>query len=95
MTKAEARVDVRLPGAGAAVATLALHVFREQVRNRAWLLILGFGAVMLYASLLLGVLAVDEELRVLLDMGLALIELTALEGRKRLGDEPIQSVVSF
>jgi ABC-type transport system involved in multi-copper enzyme maturation permease subunit len=61
-----------------ALATLSLHVFREQLRSRTYLLVLLFGGAMVYASILVGVLAVDDELRVLLDLGLGLIELTVL-----------------
>jgi ABC-type transport system involved in multi-copper enzyme maturation permease subunit len=60
------------------LTTLAVHLFREQVRSRTYLLVLLFGAAMVYASVLIGVLAVDDELRVLLDLGLGMIELTVL-----------------
>jgi ABC-type transport system involved in multi-copper enzyme maturation permease subunit len=42
------------------------------------LLVLLFGGAMVYASILVGVLAVDDEVRVLMDLGLGLIEMTVL-----------------
>ena len=57
---------------------LAKNVWLEQFRNRFFHLIWMFGGVLLYASFLLGVLAVEQELRVLQDIGLALIELLTL-----------------
>ncbi|MFA6028877.1 MAG: ABC transporter permease subunit [Elusimicrobiota bacterium] len=54
---------------------LARHSFREQLRSRFFLVTLIFGGLLVYMSLLLGVLAADQELRVLLDFGLAAIEL--------------------
>lgn len=60
------------------ILTLATHLFREQLRNRTYLLLLLFGGALLYTSILVGILAVDQELRVLLDLGLGMIELTVL-----------------
>ncbi|MBI4056348.1 MAG: ABC transporter permease [Elusimicrobia bacterium] len=57
---------------------LARNVFKEQIRIRAFQLILIFGGGALYAALLLGALAVDQEIRVLLDFGLGFMELMAL-----------------
>jgi ABC-type transport system involved in multi-copper enzyme maturation permease subunit len=57
---------------------LALNVWVEQFRSRFFHLIWVFGGVLLYATLLVGVLAVEQELRVLQDLGLALIELLTL-----------------
>lgn len=60
------------------LAILALSGLREQLRNRSYQLALVFAGVMIYLSLLLGMLAVDQELRALLDFGLSFIELMAL-----------------
>jgi len=57
---------------------LARHVFSEQWRDRYFQLVLIFGAGMVYASLLLGQLAVEQEGRVLFNSGALLIELAAL-----------------
>lgn len=57
---------------------LALSGLQEQWRSRAYQVALLFGGVMLYLSTLLGMLAVDQELRALLDFGLSFIELMAL-----------------
>lgn len=54
---------------------LSGHSLREQLRSRFFSVILLFGGVLLYMSLVLGALAADQELRVLLDFGLSLIEL--------------------
>lgn len=60
------------------IRILAYHSWREQLRNKSFAVALLFSAVILYVSLLLGTLAVDQELRVLLDFGLGFIELMAL-----------------
>ncbi|MEK7745959.1 MAG: ABC transporter permease subunit, partial [Elusimicrobiota bacterium] len=56
---------------------LSAHSFREQLRGRFFSMILLFGGLILYMSLLLGALAADQEPRVLLDFGLSFIELMA------------------
>lgn len=60
------------------LATLSFHVLQEQWKNRFFQLILIFAGVMLYSALLLGAMAVEQELRVLTDFGLGLIELVGL-----------------
>ncbi|MFH2204432.1 MAG: hypothetical protein ABIJ96_15050 [Elusimicrobiota bacterium] len=50
---------------------------REQLRSRFFPVSLIFAGVAIYISTLLGILAADEELRVLLDFGLSFIELMA------------------
>lgn len=60
------------------VRVLALSGLQEQWRNRAYQVAMLFGGVMLYLSVLLGMLAVDQELRALLDFGLSFIELMAI-----------------
>lgn len=60
------------------VWVLAQNVWLEQVRNRFYHLIWVFGGVLVYASLLVGVLAVEQELRVLVDLGLAMLELLSV-----------------
>ncbi len=61
-----------------AVGVLARHTLREQGVSRPYHLIVVFGGVLIYASLLFGAMAVDQASRVLLDFGLALIELFTL-----------------
>ena len=57
---------------------LALHVLREHLRSQGFLTALGFAGVLIYVSVLLGALAVDQEVRVLEDFGLSFIELMGL-----------------
>lgn len=59
---------------------LAANSWQENFRSRFYLLAVAFGVVFLYMSLLLGVLAQEQEVRVLVDFGLALIELIGLAG---------------
>lgn len=61
-----------------ALWTLARNTWREQLRSRFFLVVVVFGGVLLYASVLLGMMAVDQELRVLVDFGLGFIELLGL-----------------
>ncbi|PIU19886.1 MAG: hypothetical protein COT18_05140 [Elusimicrobia bacterium CG08_land_8_20_14_0_20_59_10] len=61
-----------------AVVVVAADSFREHLRNRFFTLFAVFAFTAIYASVLAGVMAVDQEGRVLADLGLALIELTAL-----------------
>ncbi len=63
-----------------AVFILAANSWKESLRTKFFLLSLLFGGVVLYLSLLLGLLATDEEVRVLQDFGLAFIELMGLAG---------------
>lgn len=56
---------------------IAWNSCREQLRNRFFSVSLIFSAVVLYVSVLLGILAADQELRVLLDFGLSFIEIMA------------------
>ncbi|OIO05251.1 MAG: hypothetical protein COX65_09575 [Elusimicrobia bacterium CG_4_10_14_0_2_um_filter_56_8] len=60
------------------IRAVAFNSFFESVRNRFFTLFAVFAFTAVYASLLAGVMAVDQEARVLADFGLALIELTAL-----------------
>src|SRR5262252_8732874 len=60
------------------VRTLAWSQWREQWRNRSFLVALIFSGVLIYASLLLGALSVDQELRALVDFGQSFIELMGL-----------------
>lgn len=59
---------------------LARHSWQENVRGKFFSLSLVFAAVVLYISVLLGALAVDQEARVLCDFGLGFIELMGLAG---------------
>ncbi|TBR24612.1 hypothetical protein EPO15_03785 [bacterium] len=58
----------------APVLILAANAWRELWRARFISVVALFGGVLVYMSLLLGVLAGDVELRVLFDMGLAVVE---------------------
>ncbi|NLO90568.1 MAG: ABC transporter permease subunit [Elusimicrobia bacterium] len=57
---------------------LARHTFLEQWRSRYFQLMVIFGAALVYASLLLGQLAVEQEGRVLFNSGALFLELAAL-----------------
>lgn len=58
--------------------TFLSHTFYEQWKNRFFQLVLIFTGVILYAAILLGVMAGEQEARVLTDFGLGLIELVGL-----------------
>lgn len=58
--------------------TFLSHTFYEQWKNRFFQLVLIFAGVILYAAILLGVMADEQEARVLTDFGLGLIELVGL-----------------
>ena len=58
--------------------SIARHSLVENYKNRFFSLFIIFAGVLIYASLLAGVMAVDEEARVLIDLGLALMELMTL-----------------
>ena len=62
------------------IGILALNSWEENLRSRFFLLCAAFGVVTLYVSMLLGLLAADQEKRVLLDFGLGFIELMGLAG---------------
>lgn len=64
--------------AGQVVLSVAYNSFYESVRSRFFTLFAVFAFTAVYASVLAGVMAVDQEARLLADFGLALIELTAL-----------------
>jgi ABC-type transport system involved in multi-copper enzyme maturation permease subunit len=58
--------------------SIARHSLVENYKNRFFGLFVIFAGVLIYASLLAGVMAVDEEARVITDLGLALMELVTL-----------------
>lgn len=60
------------------ILAVAYNSFFESVRSRFFTLSAVFAFTAVYASVLAGVMAVDQEARLLADFGLALIELTAL-----------------
>jgi ABC-type transport system involved in multi-copper enzyme maturation permease subunit len=60
------------------VWAVAANAFLENARNRFFTIFGVFALAAVYASVLAGVLAVDQEGRVLADLGLVLIELTVL-----------------
>jgi ABC-type transport system involved in multi-copper enzyme maturation permease subunit len=60
------------------VLSIIRYTFLQQFRNRLYLVIIFFGALLLAVSLLFGAVAADQELRVILDLGLATTELFGL-----------------
>lgn len=58
--------------------SIAAHSIIEHHKNRFFHLLLVFAGVLIYASILLGVMAVDEEYRVILDFGFGLMELISM-----------------
>lgn len=60
------------------VLSIIRYTFLQQFRNRLYLVIIFFGALLAGVSLLFGALAADQELRVILDFGLATTELFGL-----------------
>jgi len=58
-----------------AVLSIARVTFIQQMRNRLYLVVFFFAAMLLGVSLLFGALAAEQELRVILDFGLATTEL--------------------
>jgi ABC-type transport system involved in multi-copper enzyme maturation permease subunit len=61
-----------------AVLSIIRYTFLQQVRNRLYLVVVFFGVLLLAVSLLFGAVAADQELRVILDLGLATTELFGL-----------------
>jgi ABC-type transport system involved in multi-copper enzyme maturation permease subunit len=61
-----------------AVFAIARIAVVEQIRNRLYLIILFFGALILAASILMGALAPSYRVRVIFDLGLVAIELFGL-----------------
>lgn len=62
------------------IATLAVNSLSDNLRNRFFALSFIFSGIILYLSLILGLLAADQELRVLLDFGLGFIEIMGVFG---------------
>lgn len=60
------------------ILAIARTTVIEQIRNRLYLIILFFGALILGASTLVGALAPDHKARVILDLGLLSLELFGL-----------------
>lgn len=57
------------------VASLALNTFRETIRDRILYVILVFALLMIGSTLFLGTLTIGQDRKILLDVGLAAIEL--------------------
>jgi len=55
--------------------SIARYTFVQQFRNRLYLVVLFFGALLMGVSLLFGALAAEQEVRVIFDLGLLLTEL--------------------
>jgi ABC-type transport system involved in multi-copper enzyme maturation permease subunit len=60
------------------VALVASAVYRESVRDRVPLTIVGFGALLVAASYLIGQLTAGQDLKIIKDLGLAAINLLGL-----------------
>ena len=60
------------------ISTIAANTFREAVRDRVLYLFVGFAAVVLVGSKLFGLLTVGDETKVILDLGLAGIQVAAM-----------------
>ncbi len=60
------------------IFAIARYSFLQQFRNRLYLVVVLFGLFMITASLLFGALAGDQEVRVILDLGLVTAELFGL-----------------
>ena len=78
-----------------AILAIARYTFLQQFRNRLYLVVVLFGLFMVAASLLFGALAGDQEVRVILDLGLVTAELfglaTAMFGAVTLVVEEMES----
>jgi len=61
-----------------AVGLVALAVFRESVRDRVPLTIVGFGALLVAASYLIGQMTAGQDLKIIKDLGLAALNLLGL-----------------
>ncbi len=61
-----------------AILSIARYTCLQQFRNRLYLVVVFFGVLMLGVSLLFGAVAADQEVRVILDLGLAVTELFGL-----------------
>lgn len=59
---------------------VAANSWRESLRSRFFVVSVVFSVVLVFISMIFGVLAVDQELRVLTDFGLGFIELLTLAG---------------
>lgn len=77
------------------ILAIARYTFLQQFRNRLYLVVVLFGLLMVAASLLFGALAGDQEVRVILDLGLVTAELfglaTAIFGAVTLVVEEMES----
>lgn len=60
------------------ILSIARYTFLQQFRNRLYLVVVVFGLLMVAASLLFGALAGDQEVRVILDLGLVTAEIFGL-----------------
>lgn len=61
-----------------AILSIVRYTFLQQFRNRLYLVVIFFGFLLLGVSLLFGAVAADQEVRVILDLGLATTELFGL-----------------
>jgi Cu-processing system permease protein len=60
------------------VSLVAWHVFKESVRDRVLFAIAGFAIVMVAASVLIGEITAGQDIKVIKDLGLAILELSGV-----------------
>ncbi len=60
------------------VFSVFYHSLKEQCKNKLFAILVIFSLFFMYATLLVGIMAVDQEFRVLVDFGLGLMEIIAL-----------------
>jgi ABC-type transport system involved in multi-copper enzyme maturation permease subunit len=61
-----------------AIRTVALAVYRESVRDRVPMTIVGFGVLLVFASYVIGQMTAGQDLKIIKDLGLAAISLLGL-----------------
>lgn len=60
------------------IALVALHVFKESVRDRVLYAIAAFATLLLVASIVIGQITAGQDLKIIKDLGLATIELAGI-----------------
>ena len=66
------------PGAMTTVPTIAVHVFRESVRDKVLYNLVAFAVLMMGASYMIGQLTVGQDMKIIKDLGLAATSLFGL-----------------
>jgi ABC-type transport system involved in multi-copper enzyme maturation permease subunit len=60
------------------VAVVAVHVFKESVRDRVLYSIAAFAVILVFASILIGEITAGQDLKIIKDLGLATIEIAGI-----------------